>query len=168
MRRYLSAPAVGMTNTVAIGNVLDRAPRPYTAPELADLVRLPLITVMAFLRKNTTAGRVSSRPIPRIDGRCGRPILEYWRGQQGIWETFGDVNVMDGNTERKLLGTERPVAWRDGHRTAWSVDESGMVTAIRDRSVVRLGHMESAKATKTGVTVRIAEGPTITFRRDKE
>lgn len=68
---YLSAPAVGIARTNQIGSLLDRATHPLTLCEIMEVTGQPYPVIYGFLRKNDTAGRISSRPIPRPNG--GKP-----------------------------------------------------------------------------------------------
>ena len=45
MREYLCSPKCGLSTTARIGRFLDRAPRPYTAPEIAEITGIPLLQV---------------------------------------------------------------------------------------------------------------------------
>lgn len=169
MTRYLSAPAVGMSATVALGQIMDRAPRPYTAREICVISGMEMSVVMAFLRKNLTSGRISSLDVGRNYPKSGwHKYFVYWRGERDIWSTFGQVDVMDGNTEEQLVNGVRPVSWRDETRTVWCVDETETVATMRGRNMVTLGHLESARSTQQGVRITIQGGTTLVFRRKKE
>lgn len=163
MRDYLCSAKCGLSATAKIGGALDRAPRPYTAGELAEITQLPLGIIKAFLRRNTTCEKVNSHSIARIGG--GRPMQEYWRGMSGIFDTFKVENMMDDKTEGRLREGKRPVSWRDGNHTSWSIDEGDNVATMRGSSVVRLGKVESVSFAKTGVTVAVNNGIRVTFRR---
>lgn len=168
MRAYLSTHAVGLNNMATIGGALDRAPRPYTAGELAEITGLDLYVVKAFLLRNSNRGKISVRDTPRPDGRCGPMVREYWRGQGSIWDTFAEgVGELDEETENKIISGARPVSWRGPSRTVWSLDELGTISTMSDRNVVRLGRVESAKATKTGITIRMEDGTALAFKRRK-
>ena len=160
---YLSSPKVPMRVMVSIGAALDRAPRPYTAKELSEITGIPLGQVCAFLKCNTIKEKVSSRVIPRPGG--GKPTMEYWRGTAGVTGTFRTDDTMDGNIETKIKEGKRPVAWRDGNYTQWSIDETDTVATMRGGSVVRLGKLEGVSYSKQGVTLRVANSMKITFRR---
>lgn len=167
MKDYLCSTTCPMRTMVKIGSALDRAPRPYTASELSEITGVPLVTVMAFLRKNETCCKVSSRRInrvPQVEG--GKMINEYWRGQSGVTDTFGVDNMMDGNTEDRLRTGKRPVTWRDGNYTNWSIDEADTVATMRGGEVVRLGKLDGVSYSKQGVTLRVANSMKITFRRE--
>lgn len=69
--RYLSARAVGIARTNQIGDLLDKATHPLTQCEIMETTGQPYSVIYGFLRKNDTAGRISSRPIPRPNG--GKP-----------------------------------------------------------------------------------------------
>ena len=163
MRDYLCSAKCGLSATAKIGGALDRAPRPYTAGELAEITQLPLGIIKAFLRRNTTCEKVNSHSIARIGG--GRPMQEYWRGMSGIFDTFKVENMMDDKTEGKLREGIRPVAWRDANFTNWSIDETDQVATMRGGAVVRLGKVEGISYSKQGVTVTVKDGIRLTFRR---
>lgn len=163
MKDYLCSPKVSMRTMLRIGAALDRAPRPYTAKELAEITSIPMTQVCAFLKCNVIKEKVSSRTIPRIGG--GKPTTEYWRGQSGVIDTFRVDDMMDGNIETKLKEGKRPVAWQDGNHTRWSIDEADTVATMRGGSVVRLGKLEGVSYSKQGVTLRVANSMKITFRR---
>ena len=163
---YLCSPACGMTTMVRLGTALDRAPRPYTASELSEITGVPLPKVNAFLRCNKVKCKVSARTTPRIPTGTGRPLLEYWRGQSGVMDTFRVDNMMDGNTETRLRQGKRPVAWRDGNYTNWSIDEADTVATMRGGEVVRLGKLDGVSYSKQGVTLRVANSMRITFKRE--
>ena len=57
--------------------------------------------------------------------------MEYWRGTAGVKGTFRTDDTMDGNIETKIKEGKRPVAWRDGNYTQWSIDETDMVATMR-------------------------------------
>lgn len=162
---YLCSPAVGMTVMVRLGAALDRAPRPYTAPELAEITGVPISQVNAFLRCNKVKCKVSARTTSRIPTGTGRPLLEYWRGQAEVMDTFRVDNMMDGNTEDRLRMGKRPVTWRDGNYTNWSIDEADTVATMRGGEVVRLGKLDGVSFSKQGVTLKVAKSMKITFRR---
>ena len=62
--RYLSAPSVGMKVTVRLGKLMDAAPRPYTAKDLAELSGESIYKVRAFLDKNRINDRVQTATMP--------------------------------------------------------------------------------------------------------
>ena len=167
--RYLSAPSVGMEVTVRLGKLMDRAPRPYTARDLADLSGESIHTVRAFLEKNRVNDRIQSSTVSVYYPRHGYiDQLIYWRGRGELWTTFAEVGEMDDRTQERIISGERPVSWKDLRRTVWTVDELGEVATIRDRSMVRLGRLESADRTKDGISLRIDCGAEIRFRRDRK
>ena len=166
MRDYLCSRSCGLAVMTRIGSALDRAPRPYTASELAEVSGIPQMQVMAFLRHNTVCGKVSSRRIPRTGG--GKPLMEYWRGQGDVMETFWTDDTMDEKMENRLREGQRPVSWRDGNRTAWCIDETDTVCTMRGGSVVRLGKLESVSFAKGGVTIRVKDSISMTFKRDRQ
>lgn len=167
--RYLSAPSVGMEVTVRLGKLMDRAPRPYTARDLADLSGESIHTVRAFLEKNLVNDRIQSSTVSVYYPRHGYiDQLIYWRGRGELWTTFAEVGEMDDRTQERIISGERPVSWKDLRRTVWTVDELGEVATIRDRSMVRLGRLESADRTKDGISLRIDCGAEIRFRRDRK
>ena len=167
MREYLCSPKCGLSATARIGRLLDIAPRPYTAPEIAELTGYPLLQVRGFLQCNSANDKISSRRISRTTaGRePGRMMVEYWRGGMGVIDTFTVDNMMDDKTEGRLREGKRPVSWRDGNHTSWSIDEGDNVATMRGSSVVRLGKVESVSFAKTGVTVAVNNGIRVTFRR---
>ena len=167
--RYLSAPSVGMEVTVRLGKIMDAAPRPYTARDLADLSGESIHTVRAFLEKNRINDRVQSSTVPVYYPRHGYiDQLIYWRGRGEMWSTFAGVDEMDDRTQERIISGERPVSWRDLRRTVWTVDELNEVATIRDRSMVRLGRLESADRTKDGISLRIDCGAEIRFRKEEK
>ena len=167
--RYLSAPSVGMEITVRLGKIMDAAPRPYTARDLADLSGEGIHTVRAFLEKNRINDRLQTATIPIYYPRHGYvDQLIYWRGKGDMWSTFGGVGEMDDSTQERIISGERPVSWRDLRRTVWTLDELNEVATIRDRSMVRLGKLEKADRTKDGISLRIDCGAEIRFRREKK
>ena len=167
--RYLSAPSVGMEVTVRLGKIMDAAPRPYTARDLADLSGENIHTVRAFLEKNRINDRVQSSTVPVYYPRHGYiDQLIYWRGRGEMWSTFAGVDEMDDRTQERIISGERPVSWRDLRRTVWTVDELNEVATIRDRSMVRLGRLESADRTKDGISLRIDCGAEIRFRKEEK
>ena len=167
--RYLSAPSVGMEVTVRLGKLMDRAPRPYTARDLADLSGESIHTVRAFLEKNLVNDRIQSSTVSVYYPRHGYiDQLIYWRGRGELWTTFAEVGEMDDRTQERIISGERPVSWKDLRRTVWTVDELGEVATIRDRSMVRLGRLESTDRTKDGISLRIDCGAEIRFRRDRK
>ena len=166
-RDYIGSVKCPMRYVIRLADALDRAPRPYTVNELAEITGLPSATVNAFLRCNKANEKVSCRYISRFSegmGR-GRPVLEYWRGLSGIMDTFKVDNMMDDKTEAKLKQGERPVSWRDNNHTSWSIDEADTVATMRGASVVRLGKLDGISYSKQGVTIRIRDTAKITFRR---
>ena len=161
--RYISG-ACTMGQSARLGEAMDRAPRPYTVEELADITGVPPYAVRGWVRANYIAQKISRRPIMR-DTRAGRPLHEYWRGTQSIINTFEGANDMDEQTRRRLEDGTRPVTWRDDTRTTWSVDEADMVSAMKGSAVVRFGKMASVRTTQTGMTIRIKDGPELRFKR---
>ena len=163
MKDYLCSPKVSMRTMLRLGSAMDRAPRPYTVHELAEITGTDLTMTLAFLKCNTMKGKISARTIPRPGG--GKPMCEYWRGTAGVDYTFKVDNMMDGNIETKLKEGRRPVAWQDGNHTRWSIDEADTVATMRGGNVVRLGKLEGVSYSKTGVTIRVKGAANITFRR---
>lgn len=163
-RGYLCARSCGMICTQKLGRAMDRAPRPYTASELAEITTIPLDKVKAFLRRNTANDKICSRMTAWTVGE-GRPqVREYWRGQYGLEHTFEVSNMMDERTESRLKQGVRPVSWRDSNHTNWSIDEAGTVAMMRGTECVRLGKAEAISYSKQGVTVKLP-GTRITFQR---
>ena len=160
---YLCSPKVSMRTMLRIGAALDRAPRPYTAGELTEITGVPRLQVLAFLKCNLIKEKVSARFIPRPGG--GKPMREYWRGTGDVSFTFRVDDMMDGNIENKIKEGKRPVAWRDGNYTQWSIDETETVATMRGGNVVRLGKLEGVSYSKTGVTIKVKGAANITFRR---
>ena len=64
MPRYFCTAATGIRATDIIGQVLDRAPRPYSASEIAEITGLPINVVTSFLTRNQARGRISVRIVP--------------------------------------------------------------------------------------------------------
>lgn len=167
--RYLSAPSVGMEVTVRLGKLMDAAPRPYTAKDLAELSGESIYKVRAFLDKNRINDRVQTATMPVYYPRHGYvDQLIYWRGKGDMWATFAGVGDMDDRTQERIIRGERPVSWRDLHRTVWTVDELDEVATIRDRSMVRLGRLEQADRIADGISLRIDCGAEIRFRKEEK
>ena len=167
-RRYRTANRCGIAPTSIIAGAMDRAPRPYTLQELAEVTGLPSPTVLAFLTANTYAEHISWREVARDrPHETGKPLREYWRGNRTVWFTFGEeVDEMDERIARSLTEGKRPVSWKDGTRTVWSIDETETVSAMRGNNVTRLGRAEKVEAVKSGYTIRIRDGPTLQFEKE--
>ena len=165
MKDYLCSGSVNMSTMLRLASALDRAPRPYTARELAEITGIPLTTTTAFLKRNKIWSKVSSRPASRIGG--GPMTTEYWRGQGGVADTFRVDNMMDEDTEGRLREGKRPVSWKDGNHTSWSIDEADTVATMRGNAVVRLGKLDGVSFSKQGVTIRVANSMAMTFKRER-
>lgn len=169
MTRYRTSPRCGISLTVLIGSVLDTAPRPYTVAEIVEISRQPTNVVTAFLKANSYADHVSWREMPRDrpHEEGGKPVREYWRGDRTVNATFSEgVGIMDEKIGKRLEEGERPVSWRDGTRTVWSIDETETVSAMRGNNVIRMGRAEKVTAVKTGYTIRIRDGPVLKFKKE--
>lgn len=162
LKGYYSSPSVGIARATRIGEALDRAPRPYTASELAEISGCGLTTVRAFLMRNTAKRAVSVRTIPGEGG--GRPLHEYWRGTELAEFTFQEAAPMDEDTGRAIKEGRRPVAWRDGQRTTWSIDEAEGVCAMQGSRLLRFGKAERITDNKTSVSIR-TKSITLTFAK---
>lgn len=162
--RYLSCASCTMSQSVILGEAMDRAPRPYTVEELSDITGIPPYAVRGWVRANYIGCKINRRPILR-DTRAGRPLHEYWRGGSTIINTFYGAEEMDDNTTKRLEGGDRPVTWRDATRVTWSVDEANIVCAMKGNAVVRFGKMQSVRTTQTGMTIRIEGGTELKFKR---
>lgn len=168
MTKYRTANRCGIAQTVLIGDALDRAPRPYTAQELAEVTGCDGYTILAFLNANTYAEHISCREVARDrPHETGKPLREYWRGDRTVWFTFGEgVEKMDEKIGKSLTEGKRPVSWKDGTRTVWSIDETETVSAMRGNNVVRMGKAQEIKALRTGYSIRIEGGPVLRFRKE--
>ena len=166
--RYLSSAGVGILRTRMIGDVLERAPRPYTAQEISELTGISTTVVVGFLTRNYNAGRLSMREDTVHHPRHGWQTRRiYWRGTDDMENTF-EADDMNADIEKKLIEGERPVSWRDGVRTVWSIDERETVATMRGKNVVILGRADNVKQTRAGVTLRLGSGTEILFRRRTE
>lgn len=164
MKRYITTPSIGMGATRILEDAMDRAPHPYYAAELASIAGISPDKARGWLQSNLAAEKVSARYVPHPTGR-GRPMAEYWRGRERIADTFPEADDMTDRTDTDISTGRRPVCWRDGQRTSWSVDENDTVTAMKGASVVRFGKMEGCERTKEGMAIRIKDGPTLIFKR---
>lgn len=164
MKPYLTTPAAGIRITRILADAMDGAPHPYTAAELAAITGIPLTVTVGWLNRNLAAGKISARKVLRAS-LLGKPITEYWKGTQSIMDTWDEVPDMSERTEKDISEGQRPVSWRDGTRTNWSVDELGTVTAMKGRSVVRMGYMERMERTGEGMAITIKDGPVLFFKR---
>ena len=84
--RYLSSAGVGILRTRMIGDVLERAPRPYTAQEISELTGISTTVVVGFLTRNYNAGRLSMREDTVHHPRHGWPAASTG-GAPTIWKT---------------------------------------------------------------------------------
>lgn len=163
--RYLTSYNAGIRLTHILGDCLDRATHPMTAEEIHRATGQPYPVVCGFLKKNSFARKVSSQQIPRPGG--GKPYREYWRGDRDIQSTFGDVdNMMDKRTSERLAQGERPVAWRDGSHTTWSIDENEALTAVQGNRCLRFGTAQRIDNKSTVVRIATAYGA-FTFKKEK-
>lgn len=167
MKPYLTTPAAGIRSTRILADAMDGAPHPYTAAELAALTGIPLTVTVGWLNRNLAAGKISARRVQRPT-LLGKPITEYWRGEASIMDTWAEVPDMTERTEQDISEGRRPVSWRDGTRTSWSVDELGTVTAMKGRSVVRMGQLERMERTGDGMKLSIKDGPVLIFARGRK
>ena len=161
LKGYYSSPSVGIANATRIGDALDRAPRPYTASELAGITGCGLNTVRAFLARNLAKEAISVRLLPST-GRS--PLHEYWRGREPVEFTFAEAAPMDEEIGKAIKEGRRPVAWRDGERTTWSIDEAEGVCAMQGSRLLRFGRAERITDNKTSVSIR-TQSITLTFTK---
>ena len=166
-RDYICSKSCGLSATAKIGEALDRAPRPYTADELAEITGYPLMKVLAFLKCNKINDKINSHYVSKfsVRGEYGKDMLEYWRGQADIISTFQVDNMLDERTEDKIREGKRPVAWRDGNNTSWSIDEANTVATMRGSSVVRLGKLDAVSFSSQTMTLAVSNGMKVTFRK---
>lgn len=167
MRSYRSSPAITMEAAKTIGDALDRAPRPYTAQELAAITGLPLAAVVAFLKRNVRIRLVSSHRISRsaLGSSSGKPTAEYWRGSGSISVTFGGMHAISQKDAKNMEHGQRPIAWRDGPST-WSIDETDMVCVRQGSSLVRVGTAEGITAQESKLDIRIRGGTALSFETE--
>lgn len=164
MPRYFSSAATGIRATDIIGRVLDRAPRPYSAGEIAEITGLPITIVTSFLTRNQARGRISVRIVPRRGSDSGTPMREYWRGNDCIYHTFGKGDMLSQDQARELAQGRRPVQWRETASTVWSVDETDTLAVRRGEQVICMGKVQSIKETRAGrVAITVRNGPRLEF-----
>jgi len=164
MPRYFCTAATGIRATDIIGQVLDRAPRPYSASEIAEITGLPINVVTSFLTRNQARGRISVRIVPRRTSNSGKPQREYWRGSDCIHHTFGKGDMLSEDQARELAEGHRPVMWRETASTVWSVDETDTLAVRRGEQVICMGKVQSIREIRTGkVAIKVRNGPRLEF-----
>ena len=172
MTRYYCTPNCPINITVALGELMDRAPRPYTAGEIAEITGIDLGYIRAFLIRNTKKGKLSVRIAPRRDRsaitRSGKPSREYWRGGQDVAFTFGRGKIITDRQMQDMASGIRPIQWRGSNATVWSLDEAEQVAVRRGNTVVCMGRAEGIALTDGGVQIRIQDGPRLEFEAKHE
>ena len=164
MTRYYCSPSSGIRTTEILGQAMDRAVRPMTAGELAEITGVDVQTVRAFLRRNVDRRVISVRVVPRrLPSYSGKRQGEYWRGRQDIHGTFGMGEMITRRQTQELAEGVRPMQWRGDQGTVWSVDESNTVAVRRGNTVLTLGKAERITATKRGASIRMADGSRMEF-----
>ena len=133
---YFCGGTCGIKDTFAIGEVLERAPRPYTASEIAQITGIPINVVLSFLIRNCERRRVTMRPVIRREKSNGKNQREYWRGSGSISYTFGRGKMLSQEQARELAQGRRPVQWRETASTVWSVDETETLAVRRGDQVI--------------------------------
>ena len=161
--RYYCSPKASLRITGILGEAMDRAPRPYTATELAAITGVPIDTIKAFMRRNLQTGTVSMRLIPRVGSSSGKRQREYWRGHADISGTFGRGNMITAEQARELAGGRRPVQWRETASTVWSIDETDTLAVRRGEQVIRMGTAQEISADSRSMTVQVKDGPKMEF-----
>ena len=164
MRYFCGAATI--KESVIIGEVLDRAPRPLTAGEISQITGIPINIVTSFMMRNRERGRVSVRIVPRIgSGRGkGKFIREYWRGDGCIQYTFGSGSILSHEQARRLAEGRRPVQWRETANTVWSIDETDQLAVRRGEQVICMGQVQSIAEHDGGIAISIHDGPKMEFR----
>ena len=164
MTRYYCTTRSPLRITEIIGAVMDRAPRPYTAGELAEITGLSIYEINGFLRRNLSRGAVSMRLILRRPGSSsGKPQREYWRGRQDIAFTFGRGSMITEEQARELEAGRRPIQWRETASTVYSIDETDTLAVRRGEQVIVMGQVQQVRANKGRMAVRIKDGPRLEF-----
>lgn len=161
--RYYCTPTVKLRISQRIGDLMDRAPRPYTASEIAQITGLPIGSVQAFLVCNLQKGTVSMHFIPRKDSSSGKPQREYWRGRDTISYTFGRGSMITEEQARELEAGRRPIQWRETASTVYSIDETDTLAVRRGEQVIVMGQVQQVRANKGKMAVRIKDGPRLEF-----
>lgn len=161
--RYYCARTGTLRVTQSIGEAMDRAPRPYTASEIAQITGLPIGSVQAFLVRNLQKGAVSMHFIPRRGASCGKPQREYWRGRDTISYTFGRGSMITEEQARELEAGRRPIQWRETASTVYSIDETDTLAVRRGEQVIVMGQVQQVRANKGKMAVRIKDGPRLEF-----
>lgn len=164
MTRYYCSAASGIRTTEILGQAMDRAVRPMTAGELAEITGVDVQTVRAFLQRNVARKVISVRLVPRRLPSCsGKPQGEYWRGLLDIHGTFGAGEMITRRQTQELAEGMRPMQWRGDRGTVWSVDECNIVAVRRGNTVLTLGKAERITATKRGASIKMADGSRMEF-----
>lgn len=164
MSRYYCTASSSLRITGIIGDVMDRAPRPYTASEISKITGLPIGAIKAFLVRNLARGTVSMRLITRRPGSSsGKPQREYWRGSGDISYTFGRGNMITEEQAQELAEGRRPMQWRETASTVWSIDETDTVAVRRGEQVICLGSAEDIATGSGRLTIKVRDGPRLDF-----
>jgi hypothetical protein len=162
--RYACTSVCSIRTTEMLGEVMDRAPRPYTAGELAEITGLPIRVVKSFLLCNARRGRLSARLVPRRDLLdSGKPQKEYWRGGTDVFLTFGRADMITKRQAQEMASGRRPMEWRGEQATVWSIDETDTLAVRRGNTVLCLGRVDGIELTDRGVAVRIGDGSRMEF-----
>ncbi len=167
-RSYFCTRHCPISATKIIQGALERATRPLTGKELADITGLPLSTIQSFLTRNERKRAISVRVVPRAGSTSGKPQREFWRGRQDITGTFGKGRIMNETQARELAEGRRPMQWSGADSTVWSLDETETVAVRRGYAVVCMGRAERVDYQDGRITVAIRDGPQVRFEVDKE
>lgn len=166
-RAYYRSRSCPMEAAQKLKAVFDRAPRPYTGSELAEITGLPMPVILGFLVRNTEKGTISARIVPRVNSTSGKPQREYWRGSQDLIFTFGRGKIITDRQARELAQGKRPMQWREAG-AVWSLDETGTVAVRRGYAIVCMGKAERVDYRNGDVTLTIKDGPEVRFEVQKK
>lgn len=161
--KYYCSSTSKLRETEIIGEAMERAPRPYTASEIAQITGLPINIIRAFLWRNFQKGTVSMHFIARRGASCGKPQREYWRGRDSINYTFGRGSMITEEQARELEAGRRPIQWRETASTVYSIDETDTLAVRRGEQVIVMGQVQQVRANKGRMAVRIKDGPRLEF-----
>lgn len=164
MTRYYCTRSSSLTTTEILGQAMDRALRPLTAGELAEITGIDVQTVRSFLIRNAERKVISVRMVPRrLPSYSGKRQGEYWRGRQDIHGTFGRGEMITRRQTQELAQGQRPMQWRGDQGTVWSIDETDTLAVRRGNTVLTLGKAERITATKRGASIKMADGSRMEF-----
>lgn len=164
MTRYYCTRSSNLTTTEILGQAMDRALRPLTAGELAEITGIDVQTVRSFLIRNASRKVISVRMVPRrLPSYSGKRQGEYWRGRQDIHGTFGRGEMITRRQTQELAEGQRPMQWRGDQGTVWSIDETDTLAVRRGNTVLTLGKAERITATKKGASITMKDGSRMEF-----